>query len=384
MTTLPAIRVERDFRGARLILPPRPAGALRVPAAVVAVAGLAVAVWMGLWLAVGLRRGLSGLALLPAIPKAVVLYFALRFSSLAQALRQGRSHCEIVVREGWLRWAEYGGFVRWVGIRRLDAIVKFVRSDAVLAPQGAAAPSVWPSLIAMDRRNRPLPLAFGYPAPVLDELTAHLKTIVPDAFPAESAAPPPAFTQETIEPQAPAPLREEPPPGTRIRMETLPDGVAFVIPPVGLARGSHGLFPLGIFWTALTAVIGVAALAGGKAAESAGWLIGLFILLFVAVGIGLMLGGIRMGRRQTLIAATRGYLAVRQSSPFGVKEIRLEAAEVDDVRLGPSGMEVNNRPVMELQIRTRDGKTRGWLSECRREEKEWIAARLRRALGLGE
>lgn len=384
MTTPNAIRVERDFRGARLILPPRPAGALRAPAAVVAVVGLAVAVWMGLWLAVGFRGGFSGLALLPAIPKAVVLYFALRFSSLAQALRQGRSHCEIVVREGWLRWAEYGGFVRWVGLRRLDSIAKFMRSDAVLTPPGAAAPSIWPSLIAVDRRNRPLPLAFGYPAPVLDELTAHLKAILPDAFPAESGAPAPAFTAETVQPPAPAPLRAEPPPGTRIRMQTLPDGVAFVIPPVGLARGSHGLFPLGVFWTALTAVVGIGFLASGKAAESAGWLIGLFLMIFVAVGIGLLLGGIKMGRRQTMIAATGGDLAVRQSSPFGVKEIRLAAADVEDVRLGPSGMEVNNRPVMELQIRTRDGKTQGWLSECRREENEWIAARLRRALGLGE
>jgi hypothetical protein len=50
--------------------------------------------------------------------------------------------------------------------------------------------------------------------------------------------------------------------------------------------------------------------------------------------------------------------------------------------LGRSGMEVNDKPVMELQIVCKDGKKVGFLSQRNEGELLWIAAVLRQALDV--
>ena len=50
------------------------------------------------------------------------------------------------------------------------------------------------------------------------------------------------------------------------------------------------------------------------------------------------------------------------------------------IEVGPSGTEVNDVPINELQIHLISGKKRGLLSQRRDEELRWIAAELRKAL----
>jgi hypothetical protein len=47
-------------------------------------------------------------------------------------------------------------------------------------------------------------------------------------------------------------------------------------------------------------------------------------------------------------------------------------------------MEVNNRPVMEVQVIPKEGKKIGLISNRTREEQEWVAYTLRRALNVGQ
>jgi hypothetical protein len=53
---------------------------------------------------------------------------------------------------------------------------------------------------------------------------------------------------------------------------------------------------------------------------------------------------------------------------------------IQDIRVGPSGTEINNRPVMELQILPVAGKKIGLLWNRPREEQDWVAYLLRNAV----
>ena len=59
-------------------------------------------------------------------------------------------------------------------------------------------------------------------------------------------------------------------------------------------------------------------------------------------------------------------------------------AEIAAIRVAPSGVKVNNRDIIELQIHLADGRPKlGLLSERKDDELEWVAAVLRRTLGVG-
>jgi hypothetical protein len=64
-----------------------------------------------------------------------------------------------------------------------------------------------------------------------------------------------------------------------------------------------------------------------------------------------------------------------------LREVR-QREDIADIRAGPSGREVNDRPVLELQVHPRKGKKVGLLAGRNEEELRWMAAQLRRALEL--
>ena len=56
--------------------------------------------------------------------------------------------------------------------------------------------------------------------------------------------------------------------------------------------------------------------------------------------------------------------------------------EIAAIRADASGMEVNDRPVIELQIHPVSGKKFGVLAGRNEEELRWMATELRRALNV--
>jgi hypothetical protein len=89
-----------------------------------------------------------------------------------------------------------------------------------------------------------------------------------------------------------------------------------------------------------------------------------------------------MGMRRAAIAVTGGTLMVIQTGLFGAKQRDWEPGDVESIRAGPSGVTVNGRALLELQIY--DGGADRFAILCGRtdEELHWIASELRTALGL--
>lgn len=180
--------------------------------------------------------------------------------------------------------------------------------------------------------------------------------------------------------------RFEPPSGTRIEHQSLDDGCIFTVPAPGVWKGSKGLFGFSLLWCGFMVVfttgVGAAFLGGDGPKDEARWIFPLFIVGFWAVGIGMMVAAINMGRRQAAIAVTNGGLKTIVSSMFGTTRKEWPLTELQTVRKGPSGMEVNDVPVMQLQIVPRDGAHYGLLSGLDEPELEWIATHLRRFMSV--
>lgn len=178
--------------------------------------------------------------------------------------------------------------------------------------------------------------------------------------------------------------REKQPADSPIELQRLADGLVFTVPAPGVWKGSSGLFVFGLLWcgfmVVFTSLFAVAAANGKVEGEGSWWLFPLFIVVFWSIGIGLLLGAINMGRRQAAIAVTREHLKLIVSGLFGTTRREWALDELDTFRKGPSGMSVNDVPVMQLHIVPRKGSPYGLLTGRDEAELEWMATHLRRCL----
>jgi len=106
----------------------------------------------------------------------------------------------------------------------------------------------------------------------------------------------------------------------------------------------------------------------------------LFIAGFWLIGLGMLAGAVNLGRRTAKLSVDLGRLHVEINGLFGRKERVWSRDEIAAVCAGPSGMEVNDRPVIELQIHPVGGKKVGFLGGRDEPELRWMAAQLRRSL----
>jgi hypothetical protein len=108
------------------------------------------------------------------------------------------------------------------------------------------------------------------------------------------------------------------------------------------------------------------------------------ISLFGLAGVGLLAGAVNQMRRKASLRASRTELIIVQQSLFGSRTFKHRPAELAAIRLGNSGLVINNVPVQELQIHTADGKAHGFFSHLTNDELLWLATHLRLATGVGE
>jgi hypothetical protein len=183
-----------------------------------------------------------------------------------------------------------------------------------------------------------------------------------------------------------AELRPRQPTGTPVKLARFDDGLTIEVPPGGLWKGSCGLFPFAILWNLIVGIITtaiIAAFLGSGQKQDQGLLFPIAILsVFDLVGVALLLASVNMGRRRAAIPNTGGTLMVIQTSMFGAKQRQWPAGEIEDVVAGPSGMEVNNVPVLELQILSTGNQKFGLLAGRSNDELRWLVAELRGTLGL--
>lgn len=169
------------------------------------------------------------------------------------------------------------------------------------------------------------------------------------------------------------------------------------LPPAGLNKGSKGLFAMAVFWNALVWLIaggfGVAALNGnGLKGEELLILVGV-LLLFGSIGVWILISSISMGKRYTIIDVVGDSLLISTTTPFRSRQHTFLAEHIDSIKAGPSGTEINDVPVLELQIRhypvspeTGRSASRaklGLLSSRPDDELNWLAGLLRQRLNVG-
>jgi hypothetical protein len=174
--------------------------------------------------------------------------------------------------------------------------------------------------------------------------------------------------------------RSEQPADSKAVLETHADGLTITVPPAGVWRGSKGLFSSSLLVLAFTLVLGgvVAAAIGGRM-EEVGWR-ELVLLLFPAVGIGMLLGAINMGTRRAVFAVVGETLMARQTGIFGSKRRKWKREQIADIRTGRSRMDSNRTRVIELQIVRHSGKKFRMLAGREVPELQWLATVLRSAL----
>lgn len=369
--------------------------------------GIATFAFMVFWTR-GFVGGLVGLfgpaVMLAGLVAAPGFFAACCAIAIGLAMVAGRS--EIEVSAGELRLIErLGPFrYRWkantADLVRLT-ITKGPTSDETTSPNAAAFLNL--GAIRVERTiGKPLWAAMAYPfailRPLADTLAVECATETHsfdnrDAPPAVKVI---AVVEEQPEPDdalAPGlrcPHMPTQPAGSKVALEAVPEGVTLLVPPAGVIRGSSGLFFFAITWLGFMTIFSFAfglAFLNGKARNilSMWEVVGIvaFIGAFWAVGIGLMLTAVNLGRRQAALAVANGRLMIVQTSLFGTKKREWACEDLRRIGIGPSGMSVNDVPVLELQIHPHDAKKHGMLAGRETQELAWMATVLRDAGKVG-
>ena len=318
---------------------------------------------------------------------------ALLFLLIGAGLCLNALQAEVWVGNKHLTAVERFGPFAWKRRRKIDGIRKLVLTRAPTTEQEAAAGQALGTvdLVALRAEGegiKPMIIAPGYSRNLLEPLAVLLAQQVNTAAPAGRHVEGAGAVQveredlcggaEAAEDDPRALVQPE---GSDIRFEETAEGCSIVAPPAGLRKGSHGLFTFGVLWTLVLGTVFVVILAV-EGPERPPLVAFCIVGVMMAVGVGLLAGGYAMGKRSAAIVVSRDRLFIKRISPFGTSSHEFGAQELETIRMGPSGTEINERPINELQIVPREGKKYGLLSQRRDDELAWIAAVLRHRLGV--
>jgi hypothetical protein len=291
--------------------------------------------------------------------------------------------CRVEWKDGQLRATEILGPLRWTRRLPRQPVCTLEVSAATTSGSGNAVPRQlegFSGLAVVFEDCSKKMVVLGYPKDWLLAVAEELKDYVGGS--AFSVASPQVKVVEK------SPVNEndadvpEQPAGSQVQVEEHTAGVRLAVPPAGVSRGSKGLFLFALVWCAFMAVFTVVMVLPGTKKESPLSVPILFLLGFWAIGLGMLASAINMGRRTATLTVEAGRLRVETVGPFGAKQLEWSRGEVAAIRADASGLEVNHRPVIELQIHTVAGKKVGLLAGRKEEELRWLATRLRRALDV--
>lgn len=323
------------------------------------------------------------------------LVFGSALVILGLALLSEQTHSEIAVHHHHLRVIEHFGFLRWSWVRPSAGRISISLAQATShdAPSGFGAIS-----LSLDD-GKGLLFAIGYPLISLRPLAENLTHLLnsanlsssfdpqvqigsPDEEDTEDSETNPVFSR------TPLPLDENQveealpmPADTTITLTSLAQGEAIAIPPSGFKGAAAVLIVIG----SLFSIPPLAILIAGFVHQN-NFDIGpiLFLILFDMVGNAMLLGGIHSARKRYLLAVREDGLAIRTLGLFKTREQAVPQEEIAAIHIGPSGVTVNDVPVMELQIERKAAASKiGLMSNRRNDEILWVANRLRRILHVG-
>lgn len=407
--------VEELHDGARFSLPRRNHEKSRIVGSTMIALGalfLALTLWLaipGAKVVVGLAPGAWTLGLIRVAAALITFRIARVLLKYGPLILRGWSQVELSA--GRIRAIERGGLRPWVQSRPLDALRSIEVTDAVCKGTGegmAARPARGdnPERSALVARFtagvEPLTLAPAYPRDVLlalaHEINDRLTAATPDPlFDADersiaiSVAPPTSASLDAS-PKPPEQLPHAPrPQDTDIQIAHSSDGLTITIPAAGVRAGAKGLFSLAIFWLVITIASTVAAFFSKT--SNMNWVGWLALAAFNGAGVIMLLSAVNMGVRVTIIDVAHDALLISRRGVRGGRSWTRPRSEIESIRVGHSGAEINKQPILELQVRwlkqpkrageALSSRKLGLLAERREAELLWIAAELRAALAIG-
>ncbi len=300
-------------------------------------------------------------------------------------------HAEIALADGVIRCSERVGPFPWTRKVRRDQIVRLAvhGADAAVNKPNSQSTGALMDLAALKAElpsGKARWLAIGYPRPWLLAVAEHLSAELADGSTSFDTKPVPVVTVVDV-PSVPCGEmdRHELPDDSLIEQQAIPGGFSLVLPARGVWKGSAGLFGFSLLWCGFMTIFTIGVIAAVLSEkmppdDHAWWLFPVVITLFWAVGIGMLVAALNMGRREAAIAVVHGQVKLIQTSLFGTTRQDWELDQFATARKGASGMEVNDVPVMQLQLVLKNGKTCGFFTGRDEPELEWIATQLRLAI----
>jgi hypothetical protein len=304
-------------------------------------------------------------------------YFPL---GLGLAILVGRR--EVTLRGGKLRTTERVGFLartkRWP-LATLDSvqIVGFVPAPAEGHKEGTLL-SRLDALSGVLTDGTRFMVVPAYPRRLLAPFAAELARRCDARFDTTEYRRPKVQVTTLVSGDAPAAEHDynvDQPADSRVVLEEYPEGVTITVPPLGFGGASIALTLAGL---AVMGVTGsVAASMEAPSAKAYG-----ICAAIAFVGLMLALHGVRVARRRVVIAIVLPQLMILQTGLVRSLRRTWDVGELMTVRVGPSGIQVNEEDVLELQIVPLSGPKFGLL--CGRDVPEirWIAGVLRRCLNV--
>ena len=295
------------------------------------------------------------------------------------SILSGRNRVEW--KDGRLSATEILGPLWWTRRMPRKAIRKLDVSAATAAQNTGGPRQEYPQLsslaVEFEDGSKKL-LLLGYPKAWLLSVAQELKNYA-DGGAISSAVPVEIIETTALNPNDAEVLPQ--PPGSLVRVEEGLTGVRLLVPPAGLRKGSKGLFSFALLWcgfmTVFTTIV-VISFIGGSFEQGWGFIV--FIIAFWGVGGGLLVGAVNMGKRTATLSVQGGELRIEVRGLFGTKQWAWRREEVAAIRVDDSGMRVNDRPVLNLQVHPCVGKKTGVLAGRDEDELRWMATRLRSVL----
>lgn len=383
----PEVKVEELLpNGVRYVFPPRQLRPLR-PIGVVLIFFGILDIGIGLLATLFILTQQTGNAMFLVV---LVPFMLFGLIPIFVGLFLYSGHSEVELNESELRAIEAIGPFRWKQARERTRLTHFLilpRREEIQNLRGTVG-VVFTKLASLavecDGAER-LRVARGYPRNWLEMLARDLaaRCNLPvhgiETGGAESPQDQPEVTPvASAEPQVETPLVQ--PAGSRAVLEQHSNGMTLTMPPVGVWKASKWLFVFGLVWCGfltIFSILMVLAVASGKGPP---WPVLFIPGIMLLVGILLLGSAVNMGRRQAVIALLDDQLVILYEQMTGKKQRQWPKNSVVKVCVGPSGMRVNNVPVMELQFHFQDGGKFGMLAGRDRAELEWASEVMQRAL----
>jgi hypothetical protein len=367
---------ERDDDDITFAFPPRQIGFLRLAGLIPLVFSVAI---LGFIVKIGIGNLPANRPMRPEDYFMVGLGVAIGSSAyypiwLGLSILGGRR--DVTIRGGKLRVTERVGFLwrtkRWP-LKDITR-VEIVGLSPTTVPKEGTLLSRLDALAGVLPLGKRFMIAPAYPrrllAPVAAEIARRCNLKFSDRPPVEVATLVQASPVDRWNPGA-APR----PSNSKAVVDEYPEGVTITLPPVGYKS-----------------VGGAMLLAGVLIAGFMAWLIAVTdavpapvrgIFAFVGfIGLLAAIHGARIARRRVVIAVVGSRLLILQTGLVRSKERQWDAGDLAAIRVDKSGIEVNEEPVPELQIVLLGGLKFGLLAGRNVAEITWIAADLRRRLGL--